>query len=47
MTETTSEPLLSDHRMFHEYALVLGAAYAVAKDQDIVLWEKDLQHCWR
>jgi hypothetical protein len=38
--------LLSNARMFHEYALALAGAYAVADGIEYVLWQKELQYAW-
>jgi hypothetical protein len=39
-------PFLSNARMFHEYALALASAYAVADHIECVLWQKDLRYAW-
>lgn len=44
--ETRISPVLEDARMFHEYALILACAYAVANDVPAVLWQKDLTYGW-
>jgi len=38
--------LVADARVFHEHALALGCAYAVAEDIECVLWQKDLRYAW-
>jgi hypothetical protein len=38
--------LLSNARMFHEYALALAGAYAVADGIEFVLWQKELRYAW-
>jgi hypothetical protein len=38
--------LLTNARMFHEYALPLAGAYAVADGIEYVLWQKELQYAW-
>lgn len=38
--------LAADLRIFHEHAIALAAAYAVARRIDVVLWEKDLRYAW-
>ena len=39
--ETAVKPVLQDARLFHEYALTLACAYAIAHDINAVLWQKD------
>jgi len=38
--------LATNTRIFHEHALMLGCAYAVAEGVDMVLWQKHLQYAW-
>lgn len=38
--------LLANARMFHEYALALASAYAVADGIEYVLWQKELHYAW-
>jgi hypothetical protein len=32
--------------MFHEYALAVGCAYAVARQIEVVTWQKDRHYAW-
>ena len=45
-SEPAVHALATDVRIFHEYALTLACAYAVAEGAEIVLWQKDLQYAW-
>ncbi len=36
-----------DQRMFHEYAITLGCAHAVAQGVQVVRWRKDRTYAWR
>jgi hypothetical protein len=38
--------LVTDARIFHEYALAVACAYAIAEDIGCVLWQKDLRYAW-
>ena len=38
--------LITDARIFHEHALVLACAYAVAEGVDYVLWQKEQRYAW-
>jgi hypothetical protein len=38
--------LIVNQRMFHEHAVIKGAAFAIALGVDTVLWEKDLRYAW-
>jgi hypothetical protein len=38
--------LVTDARIFHEYALALACAYAVAEGVECVLWQKELRYAW-
>jgi hypothetical protein len=38
--------LVRDARIFHEYALVLACAHAVAENIECVLWQKELRYAW-
>jgi len=38
--------LAQNARVFHEHAVALASAYAVAEGIDCVLWEKDLRYAW-
>jgi hypothetical protein len=40
------EEILIDKRMFHEYALMVACAYALAKKIDCVMWQKNLNYSW-
>jgi len=40
------EPIAKDLRIFHEHAVALAGAYAVAKDLDSVLWIRDRRYGW-
>ena len=45
-----SEPavcaLITDARIFHDHALVLACAHALAEGVDCVLWQKELRYAW-
>jgi hypothetical protein len=45
-SEPAVHALATDVRIFHEYALTLACAYAVAEGAEIVLWQKDLRYAW-
>lgn len=38
--------LITNARMFHEYALAVACAHAVAEDIECVLWQKELHYAW-
>ena len=38
--------LIVDVRIFHEHALALAAAYAVAEGVNFVMWQKNLRYSW-
>lgn len=38
--------IVADQRMPHEHALALACAHAIARDIDVVMWEKDLSYAW-
>lgn len=44
--ERQVEEILTDRRMFHEHALAVGCAYAVARQINVVMWQKDLSYAW-
>jgi len=44
--ETRISPVVEDARMFHEHALALSCAYAIAHDVPAVLWQKDVTYGW-
>jgi hypothetical protein len=44
--ETAIRPVLENARLFHEYALTLACAYAVAHSVNAVLWQKDQTYGW-
>jgi hypothetical protein len=44
--ETAIKSILEDARLFHEYALTLACAYAVAHGVNAVLWQKDQTYGW-
>jgi hypothetical protein len=44
--EPQVEEVLVDQRMFHEYALAVGCAYAVARQIEVVTWQKDRHYAW-
>lgn len=44
--QTQVFPILEDVRMFHEYALTLACAHAIANGIDAVLWRKDQTYGW-
>jgi hypothetical protein len=39
-------PLVENARIFHEHAIALAAAYAIAENVSSVLWQKDLTYAW-
>lgn len=41
-----ARPLVSNARMFHDHALVVACAYAVAKGIESVFWVKDQRYAW-
>jgi hypothetical protein len=40
------QPLVENARIFHEYAVALGASYAFIAGLEFVLWRKDLKYAW-
>ncbi len=44
--ETKIYPVLENVRMFHEYALTLACAHALANDLEAVLWQKNRTYGW-
>lgn len=44
--ETEIRELVTNCRIFHEHAVVLGCAYAVREDVDAVLWQKYTEYAW-
>ena len=47
MSETKTRTLISTQQMFHEHALALGAAYAVAESIDTLIWARERKYCWQ
>lgn len=39
-------PLVKNIRIFHEHAVILASAYALAEGIEFVLWKKDLTYAW-
>lgn len=39
-------PLVENIRIFHEHAVALAAAYAIAQEVDAVLWTRSRRHGW-
>lgn len=39
-------PLVQYQRMFHEHALALASAHALAQGVEVVLWQKDTRYAW-
>ena len=44
--ETATRVLVSDQRMFHEHALAVASAYAIAEGVECVLWHLDRRYAW-
>lgn len=40
------KPLVGDLRIFHEHAIALASAYAVAEGLDAVMWIRDRRYAW-
>lgn len=40
------DQLVVNARLFHEHAVALASAYAIAENVDCVLWQKDLRYAW-
>lgn len=40
------QPLAENLRVFHEHALALACAYALAEGIEAVMWQKDLRYGW-
>lgn len=40
------QPLAEDQRIFHEHALALASAYAVAEGLNAVMWQKNRRYAW-
>ena len=40
------KPLAEDLRIFHEYALALASAYAIAEELDAVMWIRNRRYAW-
>ncbi|KAF0163922.1 MAG: hypothetical protein FD157_2601 [Rhodocyclaceae bacterium] len=38
--------IVADQRMFHEHAVAVGCAHALARRIDVVMWQKDLRYAW-
>ena len=38
--------IIQNERLFHEYAVALGAAYAIKRGVDVVFFERDETYCW-
>lgn len=47
MSDTFFRTLLPTTQMFHQHALVLGAAYAFIESIDALIWERDKKYCWQ
>lgn len=43
---TTHQPVVENARIFHEYAVALGASHAFIAGLEFVLWRKDLKYAW-
>ncbi|MHA7680631.1 hypothetical protein [Cupriavidus sp. PET2-C1] len=41
------EEVFSDQRLFHEYAMTLGCAHAIARGVEVVRWRKNRAFAWR
>lgn len=39
--------VFDNQRLFHEYAVTLGCAHAIARDVQVVRWRKDRTYAWR
>lgn len=40
------EEIFSNQRLFHEYAMTLGCAHAIARDIEVVRWRKNKAYAW-
>lgn len=40
------KPIVEDLRVFHEHAIALASAYAVAEGLDAVMWTRKLRYAW-
>lgn len=40
------KPIVEDIRIFHEHAIALASAYAVAEGLDAVMWTRKLRYAW-
>ncbi|KAB7773720.1 hypothetical protein CEK69_03170 [Xanthomonas sp. LMG 12462] len=40
------EDVFINQRLFHEYAMTLGCAHAIAKGVDVIRWRKDKKYSW-
>ncbi len=40
------EEIFSNQRLFHEYAMTLGCAHAIARDIEVVRWHKNKTYAW-
>jgi hypothetical protein len=45
-SDPTIRALVTDARIFHDYALALACAHAVAEGIECVLWQKELRYAW-
>jgi len=41
------EEVFYDQRLFHEYAMTLGCAYAVARGVEVARWRKNMTYAWQ
>lgn len=41
------DEIFSDQRLFHEYAMTLGCAHAIAQGVEVVRWRKEKTYAWR
>lgn len=41
------EEIFYNQRLFHEYAMTLGSAHAIAQGVDVVRWRKNKTYAWR
>ena len=39
-------PIVENLRIFHEHALALASAYAVADGFDVVMWVRNKRYAW-
>ncbi|KTR99368.1 hypothetical protein [Pantoea dispersa] len=40
------EEIFSNQRLFHEYAIILGCAHAIARDVEVVMWHQNKTYAW-